>query len=249
MILTQPRVDRLVQGKPTKQELYSLYWTEKRNQTEVAKICGVVKTTIANWLKEYKIPLKSMSEAKTGIKMPSKEKLFYWYWKNNESTEDIANRLGVGRNTIARQLNKLNIPRKGFFQATWKNPKYIRKQMKARNVSKNKQEIELECILEELFGSEEYIFVGDANFILGGYNPDFLNASGKNKLIDFFGEVFHKKEEEKMRGDYFNKFGFEHLVVWGRELRNKETLKEKLRWFNDISLDKNKRVLEGVKKE
>ena len=106
--------------KPTKEELYSLYWIEKRNQTEVAKICGVGKTTIANWLKVYNIPLKSMSEAKTGIKKPSKEKLFHLYWKKKMSSEDIGKKLGVGHSTILRWMKSLDIPRRSFMQATWR---------------------------------------------------------------------------------------------------------------------------------
>ena len=223
--------------KPDKDELFEEYWEIKKTQTALAEQYGVCKSTIANWLKHYGIKLKTMSETKTGVSMPPRDRLFELYWKENESTEEIANRLGIGRTTLARWMIKLKIPRKGFYQATWKNGKYVRKQMKARNVSQNKQEIELEATLDALFGEEEYVFVGDGNFVLGGYNPDFLNATGKNKLIDLFGEAFHTIEEVEKRGAFFGKFGFEYFVVWCKELKDKEKLKEKLRRFNGNSND------------
>ena len=81
-------------------------------------------------------------------------------------------------------------------------------------------------------GKNKYIFVGDGSVILGGYNPDFINTKGTCKIIDLFGEAFHTKQEAKKRKAFFKKFGFDLLIVWGKELKDEKKLEKKLWWFD-----------------
>lgn len=77
----------------------------------------------------------------------------------------------------------------------------------------------------------EYKFVGDGAFTIGNLNPDFVNINGQKKAIEFFGEPYHDPKKAIVRVRYesteegrkkiFNDFGFQLMVVWGLELKEK----------------------------
>jgi len=61
-----------------------------------------------------------------------------------------------------------------------------------------------------------YVYnMGD--FILGGKVPDFVNYEDK-RVIELFGELFHAKEEEQIRTEWFEKLGYKTLIIWYNEL-------------------------------
>lgn len=55
-----------------------------------------------------------------------------------------------------------------------------------------------------------------------------MNVNGKKKIIEVFGEYWHKSEEEQQRINHFKQFGFDTLVIWAKELNNTDELKQKL---------------------
>lgn len=105
----------------------------------------------------------------------------------------------------------------------------------------NKQEAQLNGVLEALFPSE-YKFVGDGSITIDGLNPDFVNVNGQKKIIELFGEVYHdpkacrwkvrERSTEAERKKVFRKYGYKTLVVWCKELSNTEKLKSKLSRFH-----------------
>lgn len=117
----------------------------------------------------------------------------------------------------------------------WREPGYkkrtVQKILEASHVCPNYSEKFLNTILQVTI-PEEYFFVGDGQFILGGKCPDFLNINGKKKLIELFGEHWHEKKEERKRIEYFKKFGFDTLIIWGNELLNINKLKKRILAFN-----------------
>jgi len=96
----------------------------------------------------------------------------------------------------------------------------------------NKKEILLSNLLQELF--LPYRYVGNGQFILGGKCPDFLNVNGQKKLIELFGDFWHKGENPQGRIDYFKQYGFETLVIWECELAKPNELKTKLANFDTV---------------
>jgi transposase len=50
-------------SKPSKEELKQLYWVEKLSTHKIANLFNVSGFTIAIWMREYSIPLRSASEA------------------------------------------------------------------------------------------------------------------------------------------------------------------------------------------
>jgi len=107
---------------------------------------------------------------------------------------------------------------------------------KSLHLKPNKPEIQLNGILQKLFPNE-YKYVGDLSFILGGKNPDFMNVNGQKKLIELYGDYWHKDDNPQDRKDLFKQFGFDTLVVWEKELKDKENLNVKLETFHqELSL-------------
>lgn len=136
---------------------------------------------------------------------------------------------------------------------TWKNPETRQKRIdgikrawsdenrrkewvsaanKANSFHKiNKIETKLKYILDDLFPNE-YKYTGDGSIIIEGKMPDFININGQKKIIELFGNYWHKKEDEMIRMEYFNKYGYETLIIWEDEIKNLEAVKTKLIVFN-----------------
>lgn len=117
----------------------------------------------------------------------------------------------------------------------WQDSEYVKKQMKARGVQPNKIEKYLDLFLQKTLPNE-YKYVGDGEFILGGKCPDFLNINGQKKLIEYNSDYWHRNDKSNGQGriDYFKKFGFDTLIIWEKELSNLIELKDKISQFNQI---------------
>jgi G:T-mismatch repair DNA endonuclease (very short patch repair protein) len=103
--------------------------------------------------------------------------------------------------------------------------------MKANKKKPNRKELELGSLLQKwLF--KEYKYVGDGQFILGGLCPDFLNVNGQKKVIEMFGDYWHREEDVQKRIGRFKEYGYNCLVVWERELKDISLVKKKVLKFN-----------------
>lgn len=101
----------------------------------------------------------------------------------------------------------------------------------------HKRPTSLESALMTLFSEcgISYKYTGGGKYkkyVIGGKCPDF--ALGDMKLIDAFGEYWHKPNEEQPRIEHFRDFGYELLIVWGKELGNKQLLSDKLLQFTGV---------------
>ena len=93
----------------------------------------------------------------------------------------------------------------------------------------------------QLFGIMTYLqlpyrYTGNAQFILNGKAPDFVHSQNKLKIIELFGERWHRPEEEPQRIEEFARSGYQVLVIWQKELkaRNRKNLYIKLKEFEDL---------------
>ena len=123
---------------------------------------------------------------------------------------------------------KLSIAKKGK-QITEEHLKNI---LKGNNIKPNKAERQLDVLLN-YYLPNEYRYVGNGDFILGGKCPDFLNVNGKKKLIELYGDYWHRNHNPQNRIAHFKKFGFDTLIIWGHELKNSLELIPKLLEFNE----------------
>ncbi len=89
----------------------------------------------------------------------------------------------------------------------------------------------IERLLDDLF-SGEYVFVGDGRYSIGGKCPDFLNITGKKKIIEVFGEWHHHEDNPQERIDFFKEYGWDCLIIWQHELQDLDLVTQKLRNFH-----------------
>ena len=73
--------------------------------------------------------------------------------------------------------------------------------------------------------------MGNGEVFIAGKVPDWININGKKQLIELFGSYWHKPEDEEIRITHFKQFGFDTLVIWDKELKNREQLIDKIKSF------------------
>jgi len=120
----------------------------------------------------------------------------------------------------------------------WRNEETAKKMIMGLQMKPNKAELFLDSILQEYF-PDEWKFVGDGQVIIGGLCPDFINCNGKKKIIELFGARWHDpvhyhvkyNQTEEGRKSIFGEIGFDTLVIWYPELKNKTKVIEKIKVF------------------
>ena len=147
-------------------------------------------------------------------------------WNKGVSMTD-----GYRANMIAavNRPNVLEIKRRKS-KELWLKPDYIKKIQAAYHNKPNKPETLLFRLLEKLHPGE-WKYTGDFSFIINGKCPDFVNINGEKKIIELFGDYWHRGEDPQDRINDFSNFGYETLVIWERELKNMDDLKNKIQAF------------------
>jgi hypothetical protein len=115
----------------------------------------------------------------------------------------------------------------GTFKRLSKDKEFQRRRLAALVKRPNKCERILGRIIERACPGE-YRYTGDGSFIVDGLNPDWVNANGKKKIIELFGDPFHDptmtgrkipwRSTEVGRRRAFRKFGYDTLVIWATEV-------------------------------
>lgn len=172
---------------------------------------------------------RKMSLSRTGRKFSEEvKKKMSAARKGIVFSEEHKRNLSIAKQNMPEEVKK-NISL--TVRELWEDINYQKKQREARNISPNKTEINLGNILNKLF-PKEYKYVGDFQFWLGGKNPDFMNINGQKKLIELYGDYWHKGDNPKDRINHFKQYGFNTLVIWESELRNLITVENRLKEFH-----------------
>jgi len=108
----------------------------------------------------------------------------------------------------------------------WLDPEYRKKVYTRHEMST--PEIKFASLVQER--NLPYQFVGNGDFWLGRRNPDFVHLS-ELRLIEIWGEYYHKGQNPDDRAAYFQKFGYQTLVIWASELRKEEAVLERIQAF------------------
>lgn len=116
----------------------------------------------------------------------------------------------------------------------WQDPNFVKRWMKKAQAKPNRAELFLLSVLQEIFPEDYKINIHADIMTLGGKVPDFVNVNGKKKLIELYGNYWHKGENPADRIAYFRQFGWETLVIWESELKNVNSLKRKILEFNKV---------------
>ena len=92
----------------------------------------------------------------------------------------------------------------------------------------NKTELNLQNIINSV--TNNFIFIGDGKEVIGGKCPDFIDKTN-NKIIELYGDYWHRGQDPNDRINYFKDYGYDTLVIWESELKNVDNLKNKLEVF------------------
>jgi G:T-mismatch repair DNA endonuclease (very short patch repair protein) len=114
---------------------------------------------------------------------------------------------------------------------TWTPEKSLRL---IKTISRNGPNVP-ESIVKEILDKNypgKYEYIGNGRYVIGIYCPDFIYYK-KNKIIEVFGDYWHRNSNPQKRIDYFASFGFECLIIWEKEIKtNIESVTEKIKNFN-----------------
>ena len=113
---------------------------------------------------------------------------------------------------------------------------------KGRKLSPNNPEKLLIKLLNKIL-PKTYKFVGNGKLIVGCFCPDFVNKDN-NKIIEFYGDYWHDKTEQKQRDKRrkiaYKKFGYKTLIIWEKELKDLNKVKENILKFDKNTIEKEK---------
>ena len=152
-------------------------------------------------------------------------------WKNPEYAEKV-NRLA----TAAKNTPEYKERTSKEVTMRWSDPEFRLRTIKAMWSSccrhPNKSEMKLEEILNRVLPNQ-YKYTGNGSFLVYGYSPDFVNCNGQKKVLELYGDYWHRNDDPKERINTFQSFGYDCLVIWERELKDEVHLEEKLLQFNE----------------
>lgn len=103
---------------------------------------------------------------------------------------------------------------------------------KSQNMHPNKPESGLSSIVENLYPAN-YKYTGGGDVVIAGKIPDFINVNGQKKIIELYGDYWHRGENPQDRIDIFKPYGYDTLVVWEHELEDVEKLKLRIIEFHE----------------
>ncbi len=176
-------------------------------------------------------------EVREKMSLAHKGEKSYWYGKHlsDEAREKlrIAN-LGkkASKETKAKmsrvhKLENLNLE--------FKNRR-VKAIMKAMHESPNKFETTVGNLLDELYPNE-WKYTGNGDVMIGGLTPDFFCVNGQKKIVECFGTYWHSarvrkwQDTEQGKKALYRSYGYDTLVIWENELKDLDTLTEKVRVF------------------
>lgn len=150
-------------------------------------------------------------------------------------TKDVVQKIRL--NSLGKKRPKISI----FFKSLWKDSEFrnktIKKSLLHGSRSPNKPEQMLQELLKKFFGSS-YSFVGDGKVVLNGFCPDFISNGNEKKIIELYGDYWHKRpdlqQRDKRRIKTYKKLGYTPLIVWQKELKDVTSLKKKLYKFHTL---------------
>lgn len=79
-------------------------------------------------------------------------------------------------------------------------------------------EQKLEALLN-YYCPKQYRYTGDGSFAIGNLHPDFTNCDGQKKVIEVYGDYWHRGENPQDRISAFAKLNYNCLVIWEHELK------------------------------
>jgi len=152
-------------------------------------------------------------------------------WKDPDYASKTSKAIKDGLATPQAKINK-SIASKN----NWRNPEYAEKVIRGTLLGC----LDLPNIPELIVGNIlyennylGYLYSGDGLILVGYKNPDYIDINNK-KIIEIYGDYWHKNEDPDKRIDYFKRFGYDCLVIWEHEIYDDlEKVVDRIKEFND----------------
>lgn len=217
-------------------ELRRLYWNDGKSALCLARKFNCCDTTIFRWMKKYKIPRRSLSEARKLALLGGEAKR-----KSREMTGQKNPMWGkkgglhprYGKRHTERAKEKM---RKSAL-INWANRRYKERMVKlilcGQNIKPNGSERKLIKIIEN--NNFPFTYVGDGKVVIEGFCPDFIDNDGSKRVIEVFGDYWHnlpeimKRDEKRLKA--YKNYGFETLIIWEHELKDINVVIQKVKEF------------------
>jgi len=209
--------------KPSKEEIFDLYWNQKLTAKAIATKCNVSQSTILKWLKFYNISRRAPAN-KQRIQRPQKNNLYSLYWNQKLTTRAIATKYKVSQETVLKWLKFYNIPRRA--PANEQRIEYPSKK-KLKNLYWN-QKLSLQHIAD-LF------HVCDGTVLKWMKDYEIPRRSSRNKVI-------YPPPAEELKNLYWNQ-ELSLQKIANRYNVSKATVQK---WFKDYNIQKRKSCNQAI---
>ncbi len=169
--------------------------------------------------------------------------------KHSQKTKDLISQKCKGRKQSKEEIERRSKALRGMkmppFSKEWKdkisksvtklwqNPEYVKKMMKAQHRKPSKLEIKFNSITSDIVR-----YTGNRAWwrkLSDGrcHNPDF-KITGQNKVIEIYGDYWHKNDNPQDLIDLYKQVGIDCLIFWENEIYNcPEIVKVKVNNFID----------------
>ena len=252
-IAKKSRAPRHSEDRPYKHKswLQQKYLKEKLSLSQIGELCKVDQVTIHNWMKKFGIKIRTLSDAnKLNWTQPGMKKRMIEIMKIVQKRPEIKEKKRQSSkerwadpeykkrmSEIHKVINNLPGSRKRNSRRTkklWTNPEYVKKVLKANK----RRPTNPEKVFDEM--TPDIIrYTGNRawwrQLADGKYrNPDF-KITGQNKVIEIFGDYWHKGENPQELIDLYKQAGLDCLVFWEHEVyNNQEQILKKVNQFIDL---------------
>jgi len=164
-------------------------------------------------------------------------------YKNGNSIKDVSTQLGFKNvsTRIANLIKNLKLSRHKRTIKTKEKMSKSRIEWMKNNIIFKPTQPEKICInlINQL--NIPYKYTGDGKFWLENRNPDFVNYNGQKKIIEVYGDYWHNRpdqiEKDKKTLEIYSKHGYNTLIIWEKEFKNINEVKNVLINFERGSPD------------
>jgi len=176
--------------------------------------------------KETYPPLAKISKTLTGRACPDKTR------NKISKTVKSLHEKGISYGSAFKEKQRHKAIKQGEAGKLWAQSQQGRKALSKSCTNKNLQgKMQItnsklptrpERMIIDWFSDLSYVGNGQRWITFKGkhHNPDFISNQCQNKIVEVFGNYWHKKEEEKIFIDGYASVGFKCLVVWESEILN-----------------------------